>query len=59
MTFSMFWGWRILSDITDIAFHIGQPEVLKAANIGCKVDSPCVGENFQEHMSEFCKRRVQ
>lgn len=53
--FSSFWARRIPSDVTDSAFNIGQPEVLKAANIDCKVDSPCVGENFQEHMSEFCK----
>ena len=31
---------------------IGRPEVLKAAGIDIKVDSPNVGENLQEHMSE-------
>ena len=30
---------------------IGNPEVLKAAGIGVKVDNPAVGENLQEHMS--------
>ncbi len=31
---------------------IGRPEVLQAAGIEVKVDSPNVGENLQEHMSE-------
>lgn len=31
---------------------IGRPEILKAAGIDVKVDSPKVGENLQEHMSE-------
>ncbi len=32
---------------------IGNPEILKAAGIELKVDNPNVGENLQEHMSEF------
>lgn len=31
---------------------IGNPEILKAAGIECKVASPFVGENLQEHMSK-------
>jgi len=31
---------------------IGNPDILKAAGIEVKVDSPNVGENLQEHMSE-------
>ena len=31
---------------------IGRPEILKAAGIDVKVDSPKVGENLQEHMSK-------
>ncbi|KAG8527574.1 uncharacterized protein KY384_007727 [Bacidia gigantensis] len=29
---------------------IGNPEILKPANIGCKIENANVGENFQEHM---------
>ena len=31
---------------------IGNPKILEAAGIECKIDNPNVGENFQEHMSE-------
>jgi choline dehydrogenase-like flavoprotein len=31
---------------------IGDPEVLKAAGIDCKIELPCVGTNFQDHV--FC-----
>ena len=31
---------------------IGNPDILRAAGIACKVDNPNVGENFQEHMSK-------
>ena len=31
---------------------IGNPEILKAGGIECKIDNPNVGENLQEHMSK-------
>jgi len=31
---------------------IGNPEILKAAGIECKINNPNVGENLQEHMSK-------
>ena len=30
---------------------IGNPEILKAAGIECKISNPSVGENLQDHMS--------
>ena len=32
---------------------IGNPRVLEAAGIEVKVDNPSVGENLQDHLSEF------
>lgn len=32
---------------------IGNPEILKKANVPVKVDSPMVGENLQDHISKF------
>lgn len=32
---------------------IGNPEILKAGGIECKIDNPNVGENLQEHMSKL------
>ena len=31
---------------------IGNPKILEAAGIQCKIDNPNVGENFQEHASK-------
>ena len=31
---------------------IGNPQILNASGINCKVENPNVGENFQEHMSK-------
>ena len=35
---------------------IGHPRILEASGIECKVESPNVGENFQEHMSRLPAR---
>lgn len=35
---------------------IGKPDVLKAAGIALKVESPTVGENLQEHMSRITSK---
>lgn len=37
---------------------IGSTEVLKKAGVQVKVDSPMVGENLQDHMSEFPVSRM-
>lgn len=33
---------------------IGKPDVLAAAGIPVKVNSPMVGENLQDHLSRYC-----
>jgi choline dehydrogenase-like flavoprotein len=37
---------------------IGRRDVLEAASVKLKVDSPTVGENLQDHMSMSCRRRM-